>query len=95
MNQPHDTVAELDAARTQLVLHRLDPAARCCSACGADCPCKPAQEAAEVLARAGAWNTVPFLSPAGPPAPDEGQMARRSDHWLARVGRRLRHGLAR
>ena len=37
MSQPHHTVAELAAARTQLVLHRLDPAARCCSACGADC----------------------------------------------------------
>jgi hypothetical protein len=53
---------ELNAARARLVLHRLDPQAGRCSACAQDAPCEDSQQAAWILAEAGAWNTVPFTS---------------------------------
>jgi hypothetical protein len=74
------SVAELNSARATLVLHRLDRAQRCCCTCGQSAPCPAAQDAAQVLADAGAWNTMPLeptpestaKPPAGPLAGDDG-----------------------
>lgn len=80
----------LDEARTALVLHRLDPDLRRCSACGADCPCPASQEAARVLVDAGAWTTVPLRAPAAPRRPEPAAPATRRPRLrdLLRGGRR-------
>jgi hypothetical protein len=81
---------ELDDARTVLVVHRWDPRTGRCAACAADCPCPPALDAGRVLAEAGAWNTVPFTSPACPAGlRADSAPARTGARWLIRLIRRL------
>jgi hypothetical protein len=81
---------ELDDARTVLVVHRWDPRTGRCAACAADCPCPPALDAGRVLAEAGAWNTVPFTSPACPAGlRADSAPARTGAGWLIRLIRRL------
>jgi hypothetical protein len=87
------TPQELDDARTVLVVHRLAPRTGRCAACAADCPCPPALDAGRVLAESGAWNTVPFTSPAHwhtGQEPPGGEPARAVGWWLGRLARRLR-----
>ena len=60
---------DVAVARALLLVHRLDPERHACAGCGAACPCPPAQDAAEVIVAAGAWDTVAFTGPldsAGP-----------------------------
>ena len=88
---------ELDDARAALLVHRWDPDTGRCAACHGCCPCREAHAAARVLARAGAWNTMPFTGPADwrtdhqPPdqLPSGRGPARTGGGWLARLVRRL------
>lgn len=88
---------ELDDARTALLVHRWDPDTGRCAACHGCCPCREAHAAARVLAQAGAWNTMPFTSPADwqtghEPSghePSGRGPARTGGGWLTRLARRL------
>lgn len=61
-------VADLTEAQVLLLLHRLDPASEGCAACGRPSPCATSRDAAEVLALAGAWNTLEVPSHFAPPS---------------------------
>jgi hypothetical protein len=78
---------ELDDARAGLLVHRADPETGRCAACSGTCPCPEAQAAARVLARAGAWNALPFTGPVDWQACRE--PARGTGGWLARLVRCL------
>jgi hypothetical protein len=62
------STADLTQARIRLLLHRLDPASEGCAACGRPSPCATSQDAAEVLALAGAWNTLDVPTRFAPPS---------------------------
>jgi hypothetical protein len=48
-----EQAVRITVAQVTLAVHRMDPDTGCCEACARPCPCEPANDAANTLARYG------------------------------------------